>query len=202
MQRLTFRAIRTIITSFPASRLQLYMTGLNGVLTREDIIELLHKKPPLVEETVAIDEQLQPNGLDLTVREVGAFSSRGNLTETNDGRVLSKVTPLIFDDHGGIDMLPGAYLVTFNEIVNLPRNVMALGRPRSTLNRCGISMHSAVWDAGYSGRSQSLLVVYNAHGFRLHRNARILQLVFFRLSRGVAQGYRGKYQQENITQIV
>jgi len=202
MQRLTFRAIRTIITSFPASRLQLYMTGLNGVLTREDIIELLHKKPPLVEEAVAIDEQLQPNGLDLTVREVAAFSSRGNLTETNDGRVLSRVTPLALDDHGGIDLLPGAYLVTFNEIVNLPRDVMALGRPRSTLNRCGISMHSAVWDAGYSGRSQSLLVVYNTHGFRLHRNARVLQLVFFRLSGDVAQGYRGKYQQENITQIV
>jgi len=178
------------------------MTGLNGVLTREDIIELLHKKPPLVEEAVAIDEQLQPNGLDLTVREVAAFSSRGNLTETNDGRVLSRVTPLALDDHGGIDLLPGAYLVTFNEIVNLPRDVMALGRPRSTLNRCGISMHSAVWDAGYSGRSQSLLVVYNTHGFRLHRNARVLQLVFFRLSGDVAQGYRGKYQQENITQIV
>jgi dUTP pyrophosphatase len=174
------------------------MPDLQGVLTREDIKKLLRKKPPLVEEAVAIDEQLQPNGLDLTVREIGAFSSRGNLTESNDGRVLSGVTPLIFDDHGGIDLPPAAYLVTFNEIVNLPRDVMALARPRSSLNRCGVSMHSAVWDAGYSGRSQSLLVVYNTHGFRLHKNARVLQLVFFSLSRGVAQGYRGKYQKENI----
>ncbi|MCX6005488.1 MAG: deoxyuridine 5'-triphosphate nucleotidohydrolase, partial [Chloroflexi bacterium] len=91
----------------------------------------------------------------------------------------------------------GAYLVTFNEVVNLPVDIMALARPRSSLNRCGVSIHSAVWDAGYSGRSQSLLVVYNTHGFRLHKNARILQLVFFSLSRGVAQGYSGKYQNEN-----
>jgi dUTP pyrophosphatase len=59
-------------------------------------------------------------------------------------------------------------------------------------------MHSAVWDAGYSGRSQSMLVVYNPHGFRLHKNARVMQLVFFHTTRAVDQGYSGKYQNENI----
>jgi len=73
-----------------------------------------------------------------------------------------------------------------------------LGRPRSSLNRCGVSIHSAVWDAGYSGRSQSLLVVYNPLGFRLHRNARLLQLVFFYTSGGVGKGYSGQYQNENL----
>jgi len=82
-------------------------------------------------------------------------------------------------------------------VVNLPLNVMALGRPRSSLNRCGASIHSAVWDAGYSGRSQSLLVVYNNQGFRLHKNARIMQLVFMYTSADVGRGYSGKYQHEN-----
>ncbi len=102
--------------------------------------------------------------------------------------------PLVFDGLGRVDLLPGCYLVTYNEVVNLPKNIMALAMPRSSLLRCGVSIHNAVWDAGYSGRSQSLLVVYNPQGFRLHRNARIVQMVFFLLSREVAQGYQGCFK--------
>ena len=74
---------------------------------------------------------------------------------------------------------------------------MALGRPRSSLLRCGVTVNTAVWDAGYSGRSQSLLVVYNPLGFRLQKDARVVQLVFFRLT-GETKGYQGKYQGENL----
>jgi dUTP pyrophosphatase len=169
-----------------------------GVLTREDIMELLKSSPPLVSDTISLDEQLQPNGIDITVREISTYSSRGNLTESNEGRVLSRTTALVFDADNGVDLLPGAYLITFNEIVNLPNNLMALARPRSSLNRCGVSIHSAVWDAGYSGRSQALMVVYNTHGFRLHKNARVAQLIFMYTSARVADGYKGKFQGENI----
>jgi len=174
------------------------MTEKYGVLTREGIAGLMKNNPPLVSDCISLDEQLQPNGIDITVREIAAYSSRGNLTESNEGRILSRTAPLVFDGHNGVDLLPGAYLITFNEIVNLPNNIMALARPRSSLNRCGVSIHSAVWDAGYSGRSQALMVVYNTHGFRLHKNARVAQLVFMYTSGLAGQGYNGKYQGENI----
>ena len=106
------------------------------------------------------------------------------------------MSPLIFDGLGFIDLLPGVYSITYNEIVNLPGNVMALATPRSSLLRCGVTVNTAVWDAGYSGRSQSLLVVYHPQGFRLQKNARVLQLVFIRLT-GETAGYRGVYQGEN-----
>lgn len=174
------------------------MTEKYGVLTREDIEELLKNRPPLIEGAINLEEQMQPNGIDLTVREISNFSSRGNLTETNEGRELSRTSPVLFEEHGGVDLPPGPYLITFNEIVSLPSNIMALARPRSSLNRCGVSIHSAVWDAGYTGRSQSMLVVYNTHGFRLHKNARVMQLVFLYTTRRVVKGYSGKYQMENI----
>jgi dUTP pyrophosphatase len=174
------------------------MTEEQGVLTRQDILDLLKKRPALVAAAVNLEDQLQPNGIDLTVREISSFSARGNLTETNEGRELSRTSAVVFDSRGGADLAPGAYLLTFNEVVSLPDDIMALGRPRSSLNRCGVSMHSAVWDAGYSGRSQSMLVVYNPHGFRLHRNARVMQLIFFHTTRAVDKGYSGKYQNENI----
>jgi dUTP pyrophosphatase len=74
---------------------------------------------------------------------------------------------------------------------------MALARPRSSLLRCGVNIGTAVWDAGYSGRSQSLMQVLNAKGFRLQKNARVAQLVFMTLT-AETEGYSGKYQNENI----
>jgi len=145
-----------------------------------------------------VQQQVQPNGIDLTLREVALFSATGSVGPTNKSRVLSGTCAPVFDGLGREDVLPGCYLVTYNEVVNLPNNIMALATPRSSLLRCGVSIHSAVWDAGYFGRSQSLMVVYNPQGFRLYRNARIVQMVFFSLSREVAQGYQGMFQGENI----
>ena len=171
---------------------------MTAILSREDILEMLKATPPLVESLCDVQQQVQPNGVDLTVKEIALLSSPGSLNLRNEARVLSSTSPLVFDGLGGIDLLPGCYLVTHNEVVNLPKNIMALAMPRSSLLRCGVSIHNAVWDAGYSGRSQSLMVVYNSQGFRLHKNARVVQLVFFRLSHEVAEGYKGMFQGENI----
>jgi dUTP pyrophosphatase len=169
-----------------------------SILSREDILEMLGATPPLVENLCDVQQQVQPNGIDLTLKEVALFSSSGSLGPGNENRALSGTSQLVFNGLGRVDLLPGCYLVTYNEVVNLPRNIMALAMPRSSLLRCGVSIHNAVWDAGYSGRSQSLMVVYNPQGFRLHENARIVQMVFFFLSREVAQGYQGMFQGENI----
>mgnify|MGYP000103041915 CR=1 FL=1 len=63
--------------------------------------------------------------------------------------------------------------------------------------RCGVTIHTAVWDAGYSGRSEALLVVYNPAGFRVRRGARVLQLVFLGLDAPTLP-YDGRYQGENV----
>ncbi|MDH4270079.1 MAG: deoxyuridine 5'-triphosphate nucleotidohydrolase [Dehalococcoidia bacterium] len=169
-----------------------------SILSREDILKMLGATPPLVDNLCDVQQQVQPNGIDLTLKEVALFSSPGSLGRGNENRVLSSTAPLVFDGLGRVDLLPGCYLVTYNEVVNLPKNMMALAMPRSSLLRCGVSIHNAVWDAGYSGRSQSLMVVYNTQGFRLYRDARIVQMVLFFLSREAAQGYHGMFQGENI----
>ncbi|MBI4331520.1 MAG: deoxyuridine 5'-triphosphate nucleotidohydrolase [Chloroflexi bacterium] len=158
---------------------------------------MLKTRPPLLEGLVNLDEQLQPNGVDLTVRDVSVFSTPGRVGRSNKERVLSTVNPLAFNKLGFINLSLGEYLITFNEIVHLPLDIMALAKPRSSLLRCGVTIHNAVWDAGYEGRSQALMVVYNKGGFELEKNARVLQLVFFRLTRP-GEGYRGVFQGENV----
>jgi len=168
-----------------------------AILSKPDIQRLLQQEPPLIEDYINLEEQVQPNGIDLTLREVSMLQSSGKIAAMNSQRLVSDVAPLVFDGLNFIDLMPGAYIITYNEIVHLPKNVMALAMPRSSLLRCGVTISTAVWDAGYSGRSQSLMVVYNPQGFRLQRNARIVQLVFLQLSQET-EGYQGAYQGENI----
>ena len=168
-----------------------------AILSKQDIHRLLQKKPPLIEGYISLEEQVQPNGIDLTVRDIALLQSSGRITVEDSQRLVPNLAPLVFDGLGFIDLMPGAYIITYNEIVHLPKNIMALARPRSSLLRCGVTVDTAVWDAGYSGRSQSLMVVYNPPGFRLQRNARVAQLIFLRLSRKT-EGYHGAYQGENI----
>ena len=124
-----------------------------SVLSRADINRLLEAQQPLVEGWLDLAEQVQPNGFDISVRDIASLDSRGTIAATNSGRSVSKAGTLLFDENGFIDLAPGVYLITYNEVVHLPTNVMALARPRSSLVRCGVDVGTAVWDAGYSGRS-------------------------------------------------
>ena len=167
-------------------------------LDRESIGDLVLGKPPLIEQYLSLDEQLQPNGFDLTLRDASRLNSGGSMGAGLDQRELSDTEPIAFDTDEWLRLIPGPYLLTFNEVVNLPLDLMALGRTRSSLLRSGASLHTAVWDAGYRGRSQALLIIHHPDGYRVQKNARLLQLVFFHLARPVSQGYQGRFLGENI----
>ena len=171
---------------------------ITGALDRESIGDLVLGNPPLMEGYISLDEQLQTNGFDLTLREVGRMTSGGGMGAGLDQRELAETEPMPFDAEGWLSLSPGPYLLTFNEVLNLPLDLTALGFPRSSLLRSGVSIHTAVWDAGYRGRSQALLAVQNHLGYRLQRDARIVQLVFFRLSTPASQGYQGRFWGENL----
>jgi dUTP pyrophosphatase len=170
---------------------------MSGVLSQNDIRRLIQQKPSLVEGYIELEQQLQPNGFDITLRDVAMLQTMGQIAIDNAQRQLPDLAPLIFDNQGFMELMPGSYSITYNEIVHIPTNLMALARPRSSLLRCGVSIGTAVWDAGYSGRSQSLMLVYNSNGFRVQQNARVAQLVFLTLT-AETESYSGKYQNENI----
>jgi dUTP pyrophosphatase len=177
---------------------ELDVTRLSGALGRETLLALIQGAQPLISGYHSIEDQLQPNGFDLSVAEVGQFASGGAIGRTNASRSLPEVRSLPFDDTGWLALQPGPYQVVFNETVDLPNDLMALGRPRSSLCRLGATLGTAVWDAGYRGRSTALLIVENPAGIRIERAARLLQLVFFTLDVPTARGYDGTYQDENL----
>lgn len=169
-----------------------------GVLSGREIQELVLSETRLVADYMDLDSQVQPNGFDLTLEEVRRFTGRGSIAISNDERELPDLEAIAPDDGGYLELPPGPFHITYRETVNIPKDLMAFGRPRSSLTRSGVSIHTAVWDAGYSGRSTSLMVVNNSLGFRVQIGARVAQLVFIRLSEATAEGYSGIFQGENI----
>ena len=152
----------------------------------------------LVESMIDPETQTQMCGVELTLQKIERFLTAGAVAFDNKERKLPETELVNFDEMGWIELTAGAYLVTFNEIVNIPKDVTAMARARSTLLRCGATLETALWDPGYRGRSQSLLVVYNPQGLKLKKNARLMQLVFLRLEKEAEKLYSGKYQGENI----
>ena len=167
-------------------------------LDRNSIKDMIGRSPQLLEGFLSLESQLQPNGFDMTVRNVARLTGPGAIGKDDTDRVLSETEVIQFRTDGWLRLEPGSYLATFNEVVNLPFDIMALGRPRSSLLRSGVAIHTAVWDAGYHGRSQALIVVYHPDGYYVQQDARLMQLVFFRMETPSKRGYQGRFQYENI----
>jgi dUTP pyrophosphatase len=167
-----------------------------GALTGEEIRTLIESDTPLVSDYVDLEEQIQPNGIDLTLGTVWVATGAGTIGRSNADRALPPRQKLPPRD-GVYALARGAYIVGVNEILQIPDDLMALGASRSSLLRCGVAVHNAVWDAGYHGRSEVLLSVLNPSGFVVATNARIVQLVFIGLT-SRASAYSGRYQGENV----
>ena len=168
------------------------------MLSRQSIVRLLDQSPPLLRGYRSLDEQLQPNGFDLTVGEVYRLATPGRMGRDPDDRAVSELELLEFSPEGWLDLPAGPYLVTFSEEVALPLSLMAFCVPRSSIVRSGVSIGTGVGDAGYRGRFQALLVVHHPAGYRLQRRARVAQLVFCPLDAPADQGYAGVYLNENL----
>lgn len=168
------------------------------LLSKVELTESISGTPPLVENMIDPELQVQPNGVEMTLKQVEMLDGTGAVDFDNSSRKIPDSRILEFGSDGWIHLPEGCYKVLFNEIVNIPKDMAATAKPRSSLLRCGATLETAVWDAGYRGRSESMLVVHNPSGFRLKKNARIMQLLFHHLKSEVSEGYSGRYQNENI----
>jgi len=166
------------------------------IIAGQDLNELLGLGA--IQEMIDPVVQVQMCGVDMTLMKAERFLSSGAVDYNNKERNLPETEEIPFDKEGWIDLEAGAYRVTFNETVDIPEDMTALAKPRSTLLRCGATMETALWDPGYRGKSQSLLVIHNPSGLRLKKNGRLMQLVFYRLSSAAEKLYEGAYQGENL----
>lgn len=168
------------------------------VLNGEDIARRI-KEERLIENYIDLKKQITPNGFDLTVNKIFSFKSKGYLDFSNQERKLPEIKELKplqksdEDKYGWWLLKRGAYRIVSNEICNLPNDLLAISFPRSSLLRMGAFTQTGVWDAGFRGKSEFILVVENPQGIKIKENARVVQLIFLRI-REVKEGYKGVYK--------
>ncbi|MDD4954599.1 MAG: deoxyuridine 5'-triphosphate nucleotidohydrolase [Candidatus Omnitrophica bacterium] len=166
------------------------------MLNKQEIKKLVEEKK-LIEGLIDLETQLTPNGLDLTVGKIYAFDEAGAVDFSNKERVVPQGKEIIpekknpKDKFGWWMLKQGTYKVRTNETVNLPNDLVAQAFTRTTLLRMGAFTQHGVWDAGFTGRGEFVLIVGNPLGIKIKQNARIAQLVF--LPTKETEGYKGIY---------
>lgn len=168
------------------------------VINRKEIEKLI-KEQNLIEGYIDLGVQLTPNGFDLTVANIFEFKTSGALDFSNKERKVPEGKEVLprkknpRDKFGWWNLKKGAYRVKTNEVVNLPNNLIAIASSRTSLLRMGANTAHGVWDAGFKGKSEFILVIDNPKGIELKQNARIAQLIFMRINK-TDKGYQGIYQ--------
>ena len=141
-------------------------------------------------------EQIQPNGVDLTLGSVFKQIDAGRISRT--GKTIGErqeVAPSEMTDTSETYYLPpDAYVIRYAEQLRVPEGHIGFIYPRSSLLRNGCMLNTAVWDAGYEGQGAGLLVVH--HDIEIEAGARVGQFV---LAEAQHTGtYDGSYQGESL----
>lgn len=153
----------------------------------------------LIEHYIDLDKQLTPNGFDFTASEIHRFKDSGKLDFSNGERDIpetEKIEPVKVnedDEYGWWKLESGVYKIKTNEVVDLPEDVIAFAYPRSSLLRMGCTIENGVWDAGFRGQSEFMLIVENEEGVEIKENARVNHIVFEKIEE--TEGYQGRYQE-------
>ncbi|KAI1172896.1 dUTPase-like protein [Nemania sp. FL0916] len=173
-------------------------------------------KQAIVRNLRSLPSQLQPCGIDVSLRRVLKWTSPATVDFDNARRRAAETAQMPFsfsfsfsansnsnsiDEtegegvEGVIKLQQGAYLVEFNETVHMPLDCMGQLFARSSLWRSGVVLTGGVVDAGYNGSLGALLDVRNPAGVVLYKYAKLAQVVVLRLEGGrVEKGYEGVYQ--------
>lgn len=169
------------------------------MLNRQELEKLI-KQENLVSGYIDLDTQLTPNGFDLTAADIFEFDSPGALDFSNKERVVPEGKKILpekkgEEKFGWWSLKKGAYKIRTNEIVTLPNDLIGIAFTRTSLLRMGAFTQHGVWDAGFRGRGEFVLVVENPKGVKIKQNARVTQLIFTRINE-TSRGYEGIYKEK------
>lgn len=148
----------------------------------------------MVRNYVNVNTQIQPNGFDLTIKEILEFKRTPipKIDFTNENRRISLTIPILLVD-SEYHLEPGMYLFRANEVFKTPSDIIGWGMARSTMTRCGAILDSAIMDAGYSGKLVFAINIFKPIVFE--KNARFVQMIFFKLKEVPNKLYEGIYKE-------
>ena len=139
------------------------------------------------------EEQIQPNGVDLTLGKLERVS--GIPIVKNGDYSKGNRQELISNDKGAFSVNLGAFIVTYDEIIEIPEDCVGYVFPRSRVMRSGAFLSTALWDAGYRGKGEGMLMPMT--NMRVHEDTRLAQIAFIDADEA-EEVYDGSHQHENL----
>lgn len=172
----------------------------NGVEVEDHMTGSMVRKPLI--EHLGTDQVEGIEGTTVDLRLGAVFRPTGKARLMRDTRVTPEIVKLMdcADDPDGIlTVRPGDYLLLQTiEQINMPADIFAYIRPRTTMIRSGIPLQTAFVSPNYQGKltvgmkHQGLVDVEIQMGFR------ILCIAFFPIE-GNAVPYRGVWQGDRVS---
>jgi deoxycytidine triphosphate deaminase len=127
-----------------------------------------------------LHDQVQPNGIDLTLGDVLRVSDTIPAYMMRDGtrKILDRRSIMPADIDAIIPLTaPHYYELISNESVNIPQDIACLIKLRSTLVRSGLIESSGLFDSGFKNR-----VAIHAHQvagqLKVQKGIRFAQIIF------------------------
>ncbi len=155
------------------------------ILNRDELKKRL-KEENIVENVP--ENSIQPAGIDLRIDKIYRIIKSGKLLK--DKKIKPEIKEEISETY---KVSPREYcLCSTVEKINMPKDLVGIILPRSTLFRIGLSLRTAVVDPGYKGILILGLKNETNHAIEIERYSRICQIIFLRTKR--TDGYSGNYQ--------
>jgi deoxycytidine triphosphate deaminase len=170
------------------------------VLGVKELLKLVKEKKLV--ENLSERELKNPEGagFDIRIGELYEVGGKGFLgveeRETPPIRPLAKFNE---KKPKKISLKPKTYyLMKTIERLNLPKNILTLFTPRSTLYRSGVYIFGGQTAPGYKGELTTGIYNFREEDFDLEMGSRVIHVMFFEV-KGETNLYRGQWQGGRVT---
>ncbi|MGC9325156.1 MAG: dCTP deaminase domain-containing protein [Desulfomonilia bacterium] len=171
-----------------------------GVLVEDHVTGQSMKKPLI--EYLGQDQTDGIEGTTVDLRLGAIYKPVGNARLMRDSRITPKIDMLMdseLNPDGVFRLVPGDYLLFQTiEQINLPGDIFAYIRPRTTLIRSGIPLETAFISPNYQGRLTVGMKHQGLSDVEIQMGFRILCIAFFPID-GKAVPYRGVWQGDRVS---
>lgn len=139
------------------------------------------------------EKSIQPNAVELSIGKLESIDGVPRVREDNYNKGTR--TPEPIDNSGYYTLTNGAYVVTYDEEIAIPKDCIGYVFPRSRLMRSGGFMASAQWDSGYVGKGEGLLLAQTK--MKVEAGMNIAQIAFID-AEDSEELYDGSHQNEGL----
>ena len=140
-------------------------------------------------------------GFDLRIGKIYKILENGFLgvseRKTPDVKLLASYKE---NETRSFVLKPGKHvLVETIEKTNMPDDLVGILRPRITMYRCGVSVHSGACNPGYKGALMFAMHNMSDKDFEIELGSRIIHILFSPVKGGIHRAYEGQWQGGRIT---